>query len=340
VSSVNKGLAAAGLELAYFSGFARLFERRARGTGVILRFERVRPKPAGRFQPRRAHEVTPESLERVIRALRRWKFDLVSMDEVCRRACQPETPGRFAALTFDGGYRDFMTYGYPVLAKHDVPFTAYVATAFPDGLGQAWWLALQEVIARHDRISLVMDGRERHFSVADVVARHGLYDFLANWMQTLAPARLSAAINDLCKRYSVDMAALSRDAFMTWQDIANLAADPRMTIGSASVNYPMLAAMPDDAARRELEMGKAVIEAATGREVRHVAYPFGHPGSFNAQHGLMAEQAGFVSAVSGVSGLVQPDGRSNLCALPRIRWDGRRSPRALRVRLSGMRRGE
>jgi peptidoglycan/xylan/chitin deacetylase (PgdA/CDA1 family) len=327
--------------LAYLSGLVRLFERRAGSTGVILRFERVRPRQAGRFQPLRAHDIAPELLDRVVRALRRWKFDLVSLDEVCERTRAPAAaPGRFASLTFDGGYRDLMTHGYPVLAKHDVPFAVYVPTAFPDGVGEAWWLALQEIVARHGRVSLVMDGREQHFDAADIAAKHELYDCLANWMQTLVPAALSAAINDLCKRYSVDLAALSRDAFMTWQDVAKLAADPRATIGCATVNYPVLAAMPDDAARRDIDMGKAVAEAAVGREVRHFAYPFGHRGSFNARHGRMVEQAGFVSAVSSVSGVIQPNARPDLYALPRIGWSGRRSLRALRVRLSGLRLGE
>jgi peptidoglycan/xylan/chitin deacetylase (PgdA/CDA1 family) len=325
--------------LAYFSGLARLFERRAGGTGVILKFERVRPEQAGRFRPLRAQEVTPEFLDRVIRALRRWKFDVVSMDEVCRRIREPNVQGRFAALTFDSGYRDFMTHGYPVLAKHDVPFAIYIPTAFPDRVGEAWWLALEGVIARHDRVGLVMNGREQHFDVANVAAKHDLYDFLAKWMQTLAPAQLSAAINDLCTRYSVDLAAVSRDAFMTWQDIAKLAADSRTTVGSATVNYPVLAAMPDDAARREIEMGRAVAEAAVGREVRHFAYPFGNADSFNAEHGLMVEQAGFVSAVSSMSGVIKPGEQSDLRALPRVGWDGRRSLRALRVRLSGLRLG-
>ena len=50
----------------------------------------------------------------------------------------------------------------------------------------------------------------------------------------------------------------------------------------------------------------------------------------------MAAEAGFVSAVSAISGTVQTAGRSNLHALPRIAWDGRlRSLRAMRVMLSG-----
>src|SRR6202021_320482 len=96
--------------------------RRSGGAGVILRFERVRPLREGRFQPLRACEITPRFLDSAIAALKRWKFDIVSMDEVCRRAVTLAAPRRFVCLTFDGGYKDLITSAYPVLKKHAVPF--------------------------------------------------------------------------------------------------------------------------------------------------------------------------------------------------------------------------
>ena len=83
-------------------------------------------------------------------------------------------------------------------------------------------------------------------------------------------------------------------------------------------------------------MGRAVGEAALHREIRHFAYPFGDPQSWRRSHLAMAEEAGFASAVSTVSGIVEAQGRTNLHALPRIAWDGRlRSLRAMRVLLAG-----
>src|SRR5207237_9317045 len=77
------------LELAYFSGYARRNDRRSGTAGVILRFERVCPARTGRFQPLKSLEITPAFLERLLRALRRWQLDIVSIDEACRRASQP-----------------------------------------------------------------------------------------------------------------------------------------------------------------------------------------------------------------------------------------------------------
>jgi peptidoglycan/xylan/chitin deacetylase (PgdA/CDA1 family) len=85
-----------------------------------------------------------------------------------------------------------------------------------------------------------------------------------------------------------------------------------------------------------MTMGRAVAEAAFHRDVRHFAYPFGDRASWRRKHTVMAEEAGFLSAVSAIPGVVEAEGRTNLHALPRIAWDGRqRSLRAMRVILSG-----
>jgi peptidoglycan/xylan/chitin deacetylase (PgdA/CDA1 family) len=325
------------MELAYFTGYARLRQRQAGGAGVILRFERVRPRHRGRFQPLKSHEITPGFLDRTIRALKRWKYDIVSIDEACRRAVTLPLRRRFACLTFDGAAKDLATEAYPVLSKHRIPFTIYLPTAFPDGLGEAWWLALEKIIARESRVGLVIDGEERHFGIGDVSEKYQLFDYLSNWMRRLTPSDLSFAINDLCKRYSMDLAALSRSASMDWDDLAKLAADPNVTIGSATVNYPVLSNLREADARREMAMGKAVLEAALRREVRHFVFPFGDRDSFRRQHVLMAEEVGFHSAVSTIPGIVEAQGRTNLHALPRVSWDGRmRSIRMMRVLLSGV----
>jgi peptidoglycan/xylan/chitin deacetylase (PgdA/CDA1 family) len=323
------------LELAYFSGYAMAMQSRG-GAGAILRFARVRPRHAGRFQPLRSDEITPQFLDRVIHALKRWNLDIVSMDGVCRRAVTLASPRRFVCLTFDGGYKDVVSSAYPVLSRHDVPYTVYVPTAFPDGVGEAWWLALEAVIAREDRLSLIMDREERHFNIASAVEKSELYDFLDRWMRSLPPSDLSLVINDLCSRYSVDLARLSHEALMDWHDLAMLAADQRVTIGAATVNYPVLSNLGDVEALREITMGATVLETALDRPIRHFAYPLGDAASWQRKHAAMAAEAGFTSAVSTVPGVVQNAGRSDLHALPRISWDGRlQSLRALRVLLSG-----
>jgi peptidoglycan/xylan/chitin deacetylase (PgdA/CDA1 family) len=85
-----------------------------------------------------------------------------------------------------------------------------------------------------------------------------------------------------------------------------------------------------------MTMGRAVAQAAFHRDVRHFAYPFGDRAAFRRTHVGMAEQSGFASAATAISGIVEAEGRTNLRALPRISWDGRQhSLRVMRVMLSG-----
>ncbi|MDI3564913.1 polysaccharide deacetylase family protein [Bradyrhizobium sp. Arg816] len=322
------------LELAWFTGQAVL---RSRGAGAILRFQHVRPRRRGAFQPLRENEISPQFLDRAIGALKRWGYDFLGMDDVCRRAVTLPEKRRFVALTFDGANKDLISFAYPVLARHAVPFTIYVPTAFPDGVGEAWWLGLERMIARENRINLMMGEKEQRFTVTGNAEKRALFSFIESWLRSLPQADLSAAIADLCTRYRVDLAALSREASMDWEDLARLAADSLVTVGSATVNYPVLANMKDAAALREMTMGKAVAEAAFDREIRHLAFPFGDRSSFRRSHVVMAEEAGFASAVSTIPGIVDAEGRTNLRALPRISWDGRiQSLRMLRVLVSGV----
>jgi len=324
------------LEFAFFSGRAWLASRRAGDAGAILRFGRVRPRSNDSFQPLAADEITPAFLDRLIEALRRWGTDIVSIDEACERAVRLAAPRRFVSLTFDGASKDLLTHAYPVLKRHGVPFTIYVPTSFPDGVGQAWWLALEAVIARQPRISMMIERREQRFTVTRPSEKYELFAYLANWLRTLPPAELAIAIRDLCVRHGIDLEALGRASALDWSDLSTLAADPKVTIGSATVTYSVLANLRDADARRELGMGRTVLESALHRAIRHVAFPFGDGTAFNRTHVMMAAELGFASAVTTIPGVVQTQGHTELHALPRIAWDGRsRSLRAMRVLLSG-----
>lgn len=336
LSPWNRRIADAGLHLAHLSGATRISERRNAGAGTILRFEHVRPRRRGGFQPLRAGEIRPEFLERAIRALRRWDFDFISIDDAASRAKQSGWSRRFVCLTFDGGSRDFMEFAYPILSRHGVPFALYVATGFVDGIGEAWWLALEEVVARNTRVSLVMNGTEQRFNAMSRDEKHQLYALLYGWMRSLQPRELSAAITDLCKRHDVNLKAVSQNIAMTWTELAKIARNPQATIGSATVHYPALAPAKGTVALREMAMGKSVIETALDAECRHFAYPFGDGDTFGPRDILLAQDAGFATAVSTHPGFIRADNNTNVLSLPRSAWDGRgNSINLLRAVLSG-----
>lgn len=314
------------MELAYASGLWRINERARGGRGVILRIQRVRPRPRAAFQPLRHAEITPQHLHRLILALKRWPFDIVSMDDALART---DDARRFVVLGFDGGTRDFVDYAWPLLSAHRVPFALYLPTAFADGRGRMWWLALEAVIGRSDRINVVVDDVRRYFETVSVSDKHHAYHYLHGWLRSLPPLQLRDAIADLCLRYGADLDALTRANAISWDQVAAFAADPLATIGTSTVNYPALAHLDDAAAAREIAMGQAVATAALPHPPRHFAYPFGDAAPRDV---ALAKAQGLASAVTSVRGVIRAD--SDPHALPRISVGGQ-SLRALRVQMSG-----
>src|SRR6476620_2655097 len=88
-----------------------------------------------------------------------------------RRLTECDFGRRFVCLTFDDGYRDNLEFAYPILREAGFPFAVYVPTSFPDRLGELWWLVLEAVIAKRDRIGLVIEGENRSFDCAPPSAR-------------------------------------------------------------------------------------------------------------------------------------------------------------------------
>jgi peptidoglycan/xylan/chitin deacetylase (PgdA/CDA1 family) len=322
------------LEFLYFTGCVRFVEWWRAGEGVILKFERVRPPRSGPFQPLKSREVAPDQFERLLKRLRRWNYDIIAIGELTDRLQRPgPRPRRFVCLTFDIGYRDFLDHAWPILKRHNAPAALYVPANFADRVGEVWWLALEQVVARNDRIGLLIGGHEFRFECRSVAAKHETFAFLFATLGAMTPAECALAIRDLCARYGVDLYA-SAQAVMSWPDIARLAPDPLLTIGSASLTYPVLSRLDLQQSERELRMGRTVAEGAVGRSVTHLAYPHGTRDSFGRREMALAAELGFASAVTAEPGVIRP-GDVEMMALPRMAWDGT-SLRAWRALLTGL----
>jgi peptidoglycan/xylan/chitin deacetylase (PgdA/CDA1 family) len=335
--SLRNRIFQAALEGLYFSGSHVLLRPWLGGVGAIMTLHHVRPPRPGRFQPNRLLEVTPGFFERVVRRLRRSGTDLVSLDEMHRRLIERDFKKRFVCLTFDDGYRDNLEHAYPILKKYEVPFTIYVATGFIDRVGEMWWLALEQVIAKNELIGLRIDGQDRWFDCRTSDEKQAAYQYIYWWLRSLKTEdELRQVVRELAARYQVDTSQYCADLCMTWQELAGLAADPLCTIGAHTVNHVMLAKVSEPAVKSELENSRGVIEAALGVRPQHFAYPVGDRTSAGPREFKIAADLGYKTAVTTRPGAIFKGHAEHLLALPRISLNGEfQRPRYARVLVSG-----
>lgn len=313
----------AGLETLYFSGMHRALRPVFGGVGTIFTLHHVRPGRPGAFQPNRMLEIEAEFLEQVILRLRGRGIELVSMDEVHRRLVERDFSRYFAAFTSDDGYRDNLEYAWPVLKRHQVPITLYIATSFPDRLGELWWVALEQVVAKSDRIVVEMNGRPQFFDCSSVGGKLQAFAELYAWLRGLnGEVELRRAIRDLAARYGVDLKAPCKDLCMNWAEIAKMAEDPLCTIGAHTINHVALRKESDETARMEMKRSADIIEAAFGKRPEHFAYPYGNPAAAGPREFALAKELGFKTAVTTYPGVLSSSHGNRLTALPRITLNG------------------
>ncbi len=335
---MKKTIIRTGLNTLYFSGMHHVMRPLLGGVGAILTLHHVRPARRNPFQPNHLLEVTPGFLEGLLKRLRRSRRDLISLDEMHQRMVSGTFKRRFIYVTFDDGYRDVLEHAYPLLRKYDVPFAMYIPTSFPDRIGELWWVALEMVIAKSTRIGLTIDGKDRFFECGSIREKRLLFHDVYTWLRSMkSEEELRKVVRDLAARQGLDIHDICRDLCMDWEELNQLAADPLCTIGAHTVNHMMLKKLgTEQAVRAEMDMSRAVIEAALGKKPQHLAYPVGDPTSAGPREFKIAAELGFKTAVTTRPGVVFKAHREHLTALPRISVNGDyQSQRYLKVLMSG-----
>jgi peptidoglycan/xylan/chitin deacetylase (PgdA/CDA1 family) len=291
----------------------------ARWTGVVLMLHRVRPRPADPFQPNAHLEITPEFLDEVLGRLAQLRIPVVGLDEAAERLRAGD--GRFAVLTYDDGYRDNLEVAQPVMARHKVPYTVFVATGMVDGTALPWWLVLEEALRRSETLTVQFPGSPHACDAAGTAAKQRAFAVLSRRISALAEADRRPVVRALADAAGIDVPTLLRAEMMDWDDLRRLAADPLATIGGHTVDHPSLATLPDAEARREIEGGLDRLHRQLGRRPTHFAYPFGSPRDVSERDVRLVESLGLAVAVTTRRGMLRSDG-TRAAAWPRMSLNG------------------
>ena len=325
------------LEVLYFSGAHWLFRRWWGGVGAIVTLHHVRPARDEPFQPNRSLEVTPEFIDGFIRACRRQGFEFVSLDEMHYRLKSRAFGSRLICLTFDDAYRDTLQFAYPIMKRHDVPFAIYIPTSFPDRSGYLWWLTLEAVVAASDYIDLPKKYAVRRMSCRTPAQKWRAINVIHSALCAGSEKRLREIVGQIAVRAGVTPLTSDDSLCMSWQELADLAADPLVTIGAHTVNHPRLRKEITPVAWSEMAESVARIKAMLGLSPKHFAYPFGDPSAAGPREFAMARELGFKTAVTTRPGVLFPEHRGHLTALPRISLNGQfQRPRYMTVLTSGV----
>jgi peptidoglycan/xylan/chitin deacetylase (PgdA/CDA1 family) len=279
----------------------------------VLIFHRVLPAPDPLFP----EEPCARRFDALVALLAR-SFTLLTVGQAHAHWAAGTLPRRAAVISFDDGYADNATVALPILQRHGVPATFFVASGFLDG-GRMWNDTVIESLRRAPAGTVDLgflglgalplhDAASRRRAIDAVLPRIKYLD-----LQAREP--MLQRLHQAC-----GAPELPQDLMMTSAQLRALQA-AGMEIGAHTVMHPILTALPDAEAERELREGRQRLQQITGAPVDVLAYPNGKPGTdYDRRHVAMARALGFRCAVSTARGTVRAD--SDAHQWPRFTpWD-------------------
>ena len=309
-------------ELLWASQLPALIRRLSTAKGVIFTLHRVLPEEPLDFSPNAILQVRPDFLDFVIQRIRELRIDIVDLDEAIRRIETPERTRPFVVFTFDDAYRDNLRFALPVLRRNQCPFTLYVPTALVDGVGEIWWQALEDIVARQEAVAVTYLGETDYLPTKTLAEKNEAYDNLYWRLRAMPEPDRVQLIRALAGQYGLDLDTHCRELIMDWAELKTFAGEQLCTIGAHTVHHYELAKLPPAEARNEIEQSVRIIKAQFGIAPIHLSYPIGGPVSAGEREFAMAKELGLRSAVTTRPGGLYHRHKDSLHALPRVSLNG------------------
>lgn len=277
--------------------FSLLSPAGARARLTVLIFHRVLPQPDPLFPD----EVDAARFDEILGWVGRW-FNVLPLDAAIRRLHDGSLPARAAALSFDDGYADNHDVALPLLRRHGLPCSFFVATGFLDG-GRMWNDTLIEAVRRSTLPELdlrgLVDAQGEDLgrqALGGTALRRALLGRLIGRVKYLPPQPRLACVNEIAARAAV---VPPDDLMMSSAQVRQLHR-AGMQIGAHTVSHPILATLGPQQAVDEIARSRDVLEAVIGERVGLFAYPNGKPGTdYRPEvHPALVRELGFDAAVS------------------------------------------
>lgn len=320
-----------GLRTMHTLGMHHVLRPFSEGLGLIFTMHRVRPaaqleQQLGAFpdfNPNGLLEITPDFLDATLDALKAQGLALISMDEAVEALKNPMIrKGRFAVLSLDDGYKDNRDHALPVFEAHNAPATVYVPSDYPQGLGELWWVALEEMIRSADTLSRPDKPGEAPVSVRTDAQKLDFYLDLYWALRAFSQDEQRALVWDMCKAQNYDMHAVCRDVVLPTDEFVSFAKHPLITIGAHTKSHRAIARLTKEQAMDEIVGGADWLEEQLGQRPAHFSFPYGDPGSAGTRDYEFAREAGFASAVTTRKGMLYAEHADHLFGLPRVSLNG------------------
>lgn len=243
--------------------------------------------------------------ERHISILKK-NYTVLSLEEISQYLINGQVlPKNIAAITVDDGYADVYDIAFPLLKKHQIPATVFLATDFIEYRSWLWSNRLEFILknSKKKEFSFTLD-QDYHFNVSTFSGWHQAQLRIYNYGRTLLVADKNLMLNNLADVLSVKVPDVVIDQFapLNWDQIQEMGNDG-IQFGSHTRGHEILAHLSAGEVAVELRESKQLIEDKLNQSVTTFCYPNGTAEDYTKETISMLKETGYDCAVTTIDGL-------------------------------------
>lgn len=299
----------------YCKQFSYFIKGEPHAIGFILMLHRVGEWDKNKIAWNENMKVTPSKLDELL-SIYEKKYDCIRLEEVPERL-KSRNPRKFIAFTMDDGYKDNLTEALPVFKKHNIPFTIFLASDFMDNKAILWWYGLEELLLKHDSITLANNVT---FPAGTMRDKSNSFLKIRKEILKIDQLHLLEGLQALFCNYNIDWLHAVKEVALSWNDVKILKHEPLVTLGAHTQHHYNLAKLPNpqDVAKEVID-GYHRLKEKAGIHPTVFAYPYGSSSEANNREFTVLKSMNkhFSLAVCANGGAITKM-NSNLYALPRI----------------------
>ena len=246
--------------------------------------------------------------------------EVVSLSNFVSFLQQGKLSNAHVAITFDDGYKDFITHALPVLLQYSIPATVFVSNGLITGASRPWWFDLSERVASQLLHNKVIPSQSEAFA--------------RGFSQRLIVTEYLKNCSMEAREQILSMIPAQHDAhlFMNVEELGSILQQRVVDLAEHTSRHCSLAYETEKVLEQEILECREFFRKQEIPILPMVAYPFGSYKQAGHREYACAAQLKSSAGLTTITGFC--DVTSNIFALPRVPVDYRFSLTEFRIALS------
>ncbi len=265
------------------------------------------PERTVRFDPG-VVDTSPEEFERQV-AFFAKHFDPIGVTELANHietgAKLPKAP---LLITFDDGYLDNHDVVLPILQKHNLKGTFFIATDYIDSRQLFWWDKINYILKTAKVASITITYPQTvELKIDNASSTEAAIKKCLRIVKDTYDLDLVKFLDQLTELTKTELTPTTERKFadellMTWDHVRRLAS-AGMDVQSHTASHRVLQTLTPDNLEHELHRSKTVLADRLGHRIHTVSYPVGKPLADVPHVKEAVKRAGYTLGFSNASGV-------------------------------------